>query len=86
MIRSSLAVVGHHLAFTYLLLTIVHTIRYTSPMCKPQALLLSERILFTSIYIYIPKGGQVAGLGVVDIEPSVAGRRLVPAGTLCKAL
>ena len=28
----------------------------------------------------------MAGLGLVDIQPSVTGRRHVPAGTLCKAL
>ena len=33
---------------------------------------------FTSIYI--PKGGQVAGLELVDIQPSVEGCRSVPAG------
>ena len=28
----------------------------------------------------------MGGLGLVDIQPSVTGRRHVPAGTLCKAL
>ena len=28
----------------------------------------------------------MAGLGLVDIQPSVDGSRHVPAGTLCKAL
>ena len=44
---------------------------------KAQALLLSGR---PPLLLYIPKGGQVAGLELVDIQPSVPGSRPVSAG------